>query len=211
MAEHVALLGDSIFDNLSYTKGLPDVITHLRRLLPEGFVASLIAVDGSTTEDLQGQVSEIPPDVTRAVVSIGGNDALLNADILNFPVTSTREALLVFSERIARFEARYRDAIGRVVARVPATTICTVYNGNLPDEQSTSAQVVLMMFNDVILRVAFQCRLPVIDLRTVCTEPGDYANSIEPSGQGREKIAQAIVASLGVGHAAPSRSCVFAG
>jgi hypothetical protein len=34
MAGHVVLLGDSIFDNRSYTAGAPDVITHLGSLLP---------------------------------------------------------------------------------------------------------------------------------------------------------------------------------
>ena len=99
MAEHIALLGDSIFDNASYTKGLPDVVTHLRTLLPVGFQASLLAVDGSTTADLGDQLIDMPSDVTRAVVSIGGNNALLNADLFNLPVASTHEALLLFGKR----------------------------------------------------------------------------------------------------------------
>jgi hypothetical protein len=31
---HVVLLGDSIFDNAAYTRGEPDVVGHLRDLLP---------------------------------------------------------------------------------------------------------------------------------------------------------------------------------
>jgi hypothetical protein len=31
---HLALLGDSIFDNAAYTAGAPDVIAHVRALLP---------------------------------------------------------------------------------------------------------------------------------------------------------------------------------
>jgi hypothetical protein len=34
----------------------------------------------------------------------------------------------------------------------------------------------------------------VIDLRAFCTHPEDYANSIEPSSGGGEKIARAIAA-----------------
>ena len=34
--KHVVLLGDSIFDDASYTQGLPDVVTHLRTVLPQG-------------------------------------------------------------------------------------------------------------------------------------------------------------------------------
>jgi hypothetical protein len=211
VADHIALLGDSIFDNSSYTEGLPDVVTHLRGLLPAGAKASLLAIDGSTTADLPEQAGEITTDVTRAVVSIGGNDALLNADILNLPVASTHEALLLFGRRVARFEESYRTALAAVLKRVPHTTICTVYNGNLPDDQAPQARVALMLFNDVILRAAFHWRLPVIDLRLVCSEPSDYANPIEPSGSGGAKIARAIAAMLDSATSHVSTSNVFAG
>lgn len=211
MTEHIALLGDSIFDNVSYTNGAPDVITHLRQVLPHEFRASLFAIDGSTTSDLREQVTELPHDVTRVVLSIGGNDALLNADLLDLPVASTREALLLFGQRMSRFEASYREAVASVVRRVPNTTVCTVYNGNLPEDQAKSARVALTLFNDVILRVAFEWRLQIIDLRLVCTDPADYANPIEPSGSGGAKIARAIASTLDSmpGHSSPSR--VFTG
>jgi hypothetical protein len=54
------------------------------------------------------------------------------------------------------------------------------------------------MFNDVILRMAFEHHLSVIDLRLVCNEPSDYANPIEPSGSGGRKIAHSIARSLGL-------------
>ena len=211
MAEHIALLGDSIFDNASYTGGLPDVVTHLRQLLPAGSKASLLAVDGSTTADLGDQVDEIPSDVTRVVVSIGGNNALLNADLLNLPVASTQEALILFGKRVADFEQSYRAALAVVLQRVPNTTVCTIYNGNFPDDQAPPARVALTMFNDVILRAAFHWRLPVIDLRLICSEPSDYANPIEPSGSGGAKIARAIAATLDLATGNASSSHVFAG
>jgi hypothetical protein len=210
MLEHVVLLGDSIFDNASYTNGLPDVVTHLRGLLPPGAKASLLAVDGSTTADLGAQLSNLPPDATRAVVSIGGNDALLNADILNLPVSSTREALHLFGARALKFEEDYRTAIRRTGQRVPNITVCTIYNGNLPDDQAPSARVALMMFNDAILRVAFELRLTVVDLRLICTHPSDYANPIEPSGSGGAKIAHGIASAL-AGANDPLHCRVFAG
>lgn len=211
MSEHIVLLGDSIFDNSSYTKGLPDVVTHLRGLLPSGATASLLAVDGCTTAGLAGQLAVLPANVTRAVVSVGGNDALLNVDILNRPVSSTTHALHLFGERVSKFEKDYRSAILGVSRKLTDLTVCTIYNGNLPDEQAPSARVALMMFNDAILRVAFELRLAVIDLRFVCAERSDYANPIEPSGSGGAKIAHAIAHALGLteGRVAPSR--VFAG
>ena len=56
------------------------------------------------------------------------------------------------------------------------------------------ASVALAVFNDAILRVAIELGLPVIDLRLVCCSPEDYANPIEPSSVGGEKIARVIVA-----------------
>jgi hypothetical protein len=211
VAEHIALLGDSIFDNASYTKGQPDVVAHLRGLLPDGARVSLLAVDGATTAGLGAQLDKMPADVTRVVLSIGGNNALLNSDILNLPVASTQEALLLFGRRVAEFERGYCESLAAVLERIPDTTVCTIYNGNLPAHQAPSARVALMMFNDVILRAAFQRRLQMIDLRLICSEPSDYANPIEPSGSGGAKIARAIAAALGwtAGQAPGSR--VFAG
>jgi hypothetical protein len=73
--------------------------------------------------------------------------------------------------------------------------VCTIYNGCFPDEAyQRMARVALAVFNDVILRVAIEHGLPVIDLRLVCCSPEDYANPIEPSSVGGEKIARIIVA-----------------
>ena len=89
------------------------------------------------------------------------------------------------------------------------TTVCTIYNGNLSGQEGAAARVALMAFNDVILRVAFESKLQVIDLRLVCTEPADYANPIEPSSRGGEKIARAIMRSLGLAAAASDPSRVY--
>ena len=194
---HIALLGDSIFDNATYTGGAPDVIAHLRALLPSGWRASLLAVDGSTTEDVGEQVAEVEADVTHVVVSIGGNDALLNSDLLNVPVGSTAEALALFGKRVDAFKASYVAALEGVRALGRRTTVCTIYEGNLEPMWAPLARVALMMFNDIILRAAFERAIDVIDLRLVCTEASDYANPIEPSGSGGKKIADAIAAAIG--------------
>ena len=66
-----------------------------------------------------------------------------------------------------------------------------------------------MAFNDVILRVAFESKLQVIDLRLVCTEPADYANPIEPSSLGGEKIARAMMRLLGLAGPTSDHSRVY--
>jgi hypothetical protein len=198
MAFQVALLGDSIFDNRSYTRGEPDVVTHLRAMLPPNWQASLLAVDGSLTGHVAAQLPLVSSDVTHLVISIGGNDALRNFDLLARPVSSTTEALRLFAERVSRFESDYRAAIDGALTLGRPTATCTIYNGNLEAIQAATARIALMLFNDVILRVAFELRLPVIDLRLICNEPADYANPIEPSGRGGRKIALAIARMLGV-------------
>jgi hypothetical protein len=117
---------------------------------------------------------------------------------LNVPVSSTAEALAIFGKCVAQFERAYRSAIHFALALGRDTTICTIYNGNLGEMEAPLARLGLMMFNDVILRVAFEQRLSVIDLRLVCTDPLDYANEIEPSGRGGRKIAEAIARALGL-------------
>jgi hypothetical protein len=84
-------------------------------------------------------------------------------------------------------------------------TICTIYNGALPADEAR--RIGLMMFNDVIIRTAVDEHLDLLDLRAICTEPCDYANPIEPSGEGGRKIAAAIANLLdAVDHRArPSR------
>jgi len=143
--------------------------------------------------------AEVGPDVTQVVVSIGGNDALLNSDLLNAPVGSTAEALALFGRRVDAFNASYVAALESVLALGLPTTVCTIYEGNLEPAWAPLARVALMVFNDVILRVAFERAIDVIDLRLVCTEVSDYANPIEPSGSGGKKIAAAIVAAAGIG------------
>lgn len=211
MPKHIILLGDSIFDNQAYTAGEPDVVNHLRQRLSAPWQATLLAVDGATTNQLKAQCPNVPSDASHAVVSIGGNDAIMNSDLLATPVTSTAESLMLFGQRVSLFESQYRAALGRVQALGFPITVCTIYNGSFPPDHAELTRVALMMFNDVILRVAFDNQFSVIDLRSVCDDPKDYANPIEPSGTGGRKIARAIVRAVGVVNNAVGHSRVFAG
>ncbi len=201
---HIALLGDSIFDNAAYTRGAPDVVTHLRRLLPDSWEATLCAVDGATTLGLAAQLSRVPRDASHLVIAIGGNDALQNSDLLSLPVSSSAEALTIFANRVAAFERTYRMAIVQALRLERHTAVCTVYNGALEADRATIARVGLALFNDVILRTAVDLRLDALELRSICTEAADYANPIEPSDQGGLKIARAISLLVGAVHSADS-------
>jgi hypothetical protein len=190
---HVVLFGDSIFDNARYVPGGPSVIEHLRRCLPAGWRATLLARDGATTADLDRQLGQLPADATHLVVSVGGNDALDHSGlILHEPAASFAEVLSRLAGIQEEFRQDYRGVLERVLAHGRPTTVCTVYDaipGLSPGERAG-----LGLFNDMILRETFRARVPVIDLRLVCTDPGDYSASspIEPSAVGGGKIARAV-------------------
>ena len=69
----------------------------------------------------------------------------------------------------------------------------TIYNGWFDASERAMLRSAIRLFNDVILDTALSRGVPVIELRRVCTEAGDYANPIEPNSQGGEKIARWIL------------------
>ena len=208
---HVVLLGDSIFDNAAYVAaGAPDVIRQVRQRLPYGSEATLAAVDGSTTRDVPKQLRRLPNDATHLVLSVGGNDALRSSDFLAAPARSTAEALLGLADITDEFERGYLAMLAGVLGRGLPTAICTVYYPRFPEAAlQRMAVAALAVYNDCIIRAAVIHGLPLLDLRSICTEEGDYANPIEPSERGGEKIARAIVEVVGHGFAAGGRTEVF--
>ena len=190
---HVVLLGDSIFDNAAYIDGGRDVITHLRQQIPPESHVTLKAIDGSVVDNVRTQTLDLPADVTHLFVSAGGNDALLNADVLQMKVSLSAEVLDKISDVASDFEFRYREMLKSVLKLGKSTTVCTIYYPRMPDPFIQKIAVAaLATFNDVIIRQAFMAGIPLIDLRLVCKEDSDYANEIEPSEAGGKKIAKII-------------------
>ena len=196
MSLHVALVGDSVFDNGAYTGGEPDVAQHLRAMLGADGRVTLLAVDGATTFDVGPQLGRVGADVSHVVLSIGGNDALMHAGLLSTGVRSTGDALDLFETALEGFAASYRHVVEALIELGRPLTVCTIYNADLPAPEKRRARVALTMFNDIIQRTAIAAGARVIELREVCTEPEDFAQAIEPSGRGGAKIARAIAASL---------------
>ncbi|MGH9840679.1 MAG: SGNH/GDSL hydrolase family protein [Blastocatellia bacterium] len=191
--KHVVLLGDSIFDNKAYVDDGPDVIAQLRRKLPGDWRATLLAVDGSMTTNIRRQLERLPDDTTHLIVSIGGNDAMDSADILNSSASSTADALHQLAAKADQFEYNYQTMLREILERDLPTALCTVYYPRMPEpEQQRLAVTALTVFNDYIIRAAISAHLPLIDLRLICDDDGDYANPIEPSVQGGDKITGAI-------------------
>jgi hypothetical protein len=191
---HVVLLGDSIFDNAAYVAGAPDVVRQVRQRLSQGSKATLAAVDGGKIGDVRRQLRRVPADATHLVVSVGGNDALGSSDFLSAPARSAAEVLSSLADIGDTFERGYLAMLTDVLAHELPTAICTIYYPRFPDAALQKVAVAaLAVFNDCIVRAAFAHGLPLLDLRLICTEEADYANSIEPSARGGEKIARAIV------------------
>jgi lysophospholipase L1-like esterase len=208
---HVVLLGDSIFDNAAYVAGGPDVVSQLRAALPDGWSATLCAVDGAVVADVERQLARVPRGATHLVVSAGGNDALGHADLLNRPARSAAEVLGLLGDAARAFEGRYRRMLKAVLGRGLPVTVCTIYNGSFPDPlMQKLASTALAVFNDAILRAAIGTRTAVIDLRLVCDQAVDYSNPIEPSVCGGGKIARAVARAVTERRTDGARTEVFA-
>jgi len=190
---HAVLLGDSIFDNAIYVPGKPSVIEQLRENLPADWKATLLAVDGHLTADVQHQIRRLPEDATHLIVSCGGNDALGHASVLNQSAGSVAEVMEHFTSIRTSFRQIYRKMIETLTGLNKNLAVCTVYDC-VPGYEG-SPMTALAMFNEIILREAFVAKIPVIDLRLICNETGDYSeiSAIEPSVVGGQKIVQAIV------------------
>lgn len=209
---HVVLLGDSIFDNKVYVGADdPAVIDQLGTHLPAGWRASLLAVDGDVTADVVTQLKGLPDDATHLVISVGGNDGLQSRGVLSKPVVDVGQGLHAMAGVREAFERDYHAMLKTVLAVNKPTAVCTVYDPNFDDawEQRVAVQA-LAAFNDVITRTAVRHCLPVIDLRVLFDSPKDYANPIEPSAVGGDKLTRTIAAVI-TGHDFGTRRCVIYG
>ncbi len=195
--KHIVLVGDSVFDNGAYTDGGPDVATQLQAL--SGHRVTLLAQDGGITHDVIRQLRRLPSDATHLFLSVGGNDALGHEAVLMAPTSNVGEALMELMDAVEVFEQDYRRALAAVLSPGLPTIACTIYNGAFPEPEGRIIRGAVRLFNDSIFQAAFDAGVPVIDLRRVCTESGDYWNPIEPNAVGGEKIAHAILAVLDEG------------
>lgn len=189
---HVVLLGDSIFDNARYVHGKPPIIEQVRRSLPPGWKATLLARDGNLVADVVRQVDHLPADATHLFVSAGGNDALGERGVLLEPAATVADALILLHELQSRFHDDYLAMLRSLGALGRPTALCTIFD-TIPGYPHVE-MMALSIFNEVILREAFVAGLPVIDLRLVFGRADDYSDvsPIEPSMLGGSKIAGLI-------------------
>ena len=208
--KHIILAGDSIFDNKPYINesDLP-VIEQVRGELGQICKCTLLALDGDTTDNVVGQLQQLPQDATHLFISVGGNDALGVLQSLIEPVTSIGEAFFQFHDIRKEFKKKYFDMLSNALSYGLPTTICTVYHpcfthnelgrvsdylGHGIDNQTMQKVTItaLSIFNDIIFEHSIKSGIPIIDLRIIFDNDADYANPIEPSATGGLKIAKVI-------------------
>ena len=203
----IHLHGDSIFDNETYVyngEGELCVREHLEDLLLPTTKVTLFAVDGYVTTEAYVDMNKLNTygEDTLAVLSCGGNDALRSSGIMLAKSESVFDSLSQMKEIINSFEKNYDRLLWEMVNtyELKNVRVCTVYN-NIPKDAEfilDETMLALRLFNDVITETADKYNVRLIDLRNICTESSDYStiSSIEPSHQGGEKIAKAIVKSF---------------
>ena len=179
------------------------------------------AVDGHTMKDLlDNQLSdEGLNEATHIVTSIGGNDLLQNISFLQ--MTSNLSEVMDKDARIGKWGARelnpsrnkvfeetyfeiikpmqqdYESIVANLSNYRAKFLLCTVYEGDLVDSDEFSdviysSKTMLSIFNDLVYRTAQKYSCEVLELRDIFVSSEDYANPIEPSHIGGEKLAKAI-------------------
>ena len=208
--KHIVLLGDSIFDNISYVNsGELDVPNQLRSLVSHRSRVTNLAVDGHKIGHVKNQLNNLPPSTTNLFVSVGGNDGLGHLSIFNSQVNTVGEALQQMYRIGNNFKKKYSDMVDLVLSYNIPTVFCSIYyprfdarslnrvqhymtaiqNGREIQEMAMAAETI---FNDIITYEVFKRKIPLIDLRLLCDNDEDFANPIEPSCIGGMKIAKII-------------------
>lgn len=209
----IVLLGDSTLDNKMWVKKRePSVTEHLEgkiatRPLP-GWTVCNLAVDGALVRAVSSQLRGLPAGVTHCVVSVGGNDGLCylgeveNGDALGAP---WRLARVLWEVLRGEFRTSYEMMLDQVCATGTHVAVCGLYTpcfhgrfalgGSLHRRllRRIVVSVGVAALNFVVRSAAHHRHLPLIQLRDVCTSEWDFANPIEPSAQGGDKISENIV------------------
>lgn len=145
----------------------------------------------------RGHVREIPEDATHLVISIEGAWAIEASGLLRAGTHTIGQALEAMCTAADEFEGILDGLVSAARETGLPTVICTL----VPDRYSKPSQhriaaTALAIFNDRVLQRAFAASLPIVDLRRVCDEDGDYASETLLSRAGVRKAANVIRAAL---------------
>lgn len=191
-ASHLELVGDSIFDNSAYVLPGHSVTEQLRSRVGAAAQVTLLAADGHLSRDVPAQIAHMPRGATHIALSVGGNDALECLPRLEAPCQNVLQALASLSEIQRQFEVSYRSAFRSVYQTGIPLMVCTVYD--CVPGLTLSLKTALSLFNDVITRTALEIQVPILDLRCLMQDEGDFSSvsPIEPSEAGGKNITDAL-------------------
>lgn len=163
-------------------------------------------------DEVCGQLGRVPDSSTVLVLSIGGNDGL--GQLSSFERSPSlgqlrRQIWWIWRE----FRSSYADTLHLVSQRNIPFVVCTVYYPNFlgadgrlgwggvagwcrPLLLQMVACIGVFFINLVIRSEARRRRVPIIDLAWIFNRDQDYANPIEPSVLGGDKISNNIIHAL---------------
>ena len=145
----------------------------------------------------RGHVREVPEDATHVVISVEGAWAIEQSGLLQAGTQTIRDALGTMADAADHFESLLAAMIASAQETALPTVVCTLVPGRYPKPvQHRVASTALAIFNDRVLRRAFEAGLPVVDLRRVCDEDADYATETVLTRAGVRKAANVIRAAL---------------
>jgi len=194
----IVLAGDSIIDNNAYVNG-PGVVEQFRMSMPKSWMATKIAVDGDCIQHVRDRLENIPDHATDLILSVGGNDALGYAHLVQ-QLEKPADIQKLLLTPLARFRSEYSDLLDRLTDLELNLRVMTIYT-QIPFPEDTWRQyvpVALSGFNQVIVEEAVKRNVAVLRIDQVCNEEADYSavSPIEPSVQGGQKIVDLILSSL---------------
>ena len=202
----IYLLGDSVFDNAPYVKPGGSLIEIMKNQFD--LEAELLAVDGNKIEHLPEQMRQIDKtnlEHSHFFFSAGGNDILPVKNEFSHQVGSLGDGLshiYDFQKDFAKKCEEYLQCVNFLLEKGAKVGVFTIYEGSFNEvtvKRAVSAGV--SIFNDVLYRTFYKLNnshknFRMYELRELCHEKEDFANPIEPSAKGAEKIARFIKAEV---------------
>src|SRR2546423_14994025 len=141
-AMHVILLGDSVFDNGAYIGRDPDVRQQVEQISSQGLKATLRARDGAVISEVGNQLRALPSDATHLIISVGGNDALREAGVLDAAALSVADALSKLAAVGDRFSREYGSMLNEVLRVALPAAVCTMYEPRFPEASGIASNCV---------------------------------------------------------------------
>lgn len=188
---HIVLLGDSLGNMPTISDRGPGMLE--KQLLPdieEPWRLTIIRADDVISHS---PLAEFPAGASHVVISVEGNRAIQSSQLLEGRPDSYESALARLSFAADQFEG-VMDALIKAALRTGLpTVVCTMYQPRYANPvRQRAASAALAIFNDRIIRLAVDARLPIVDYRSVCTGPADYGDEGLLSRVGLAKVAAVI-------------------